>query len=55
MKHFWCVCPECGETWVSAFISEFGFLVPADEYGEACTECGAREIEIQDEWEGGDE
>lgn len=54
LRRFWCECPECGETWVSEFVSEHGILVPADQYGEECTECGS-EPDIQDEYFGGGE
>ena len=55
LKRFWCECSDCGETWVSEFLCESGILTAADEYGEECTVCASAQIEIQDEYVGGDE
>lgn len=52
---FWVQCLGCDDTWVAEFVSEFGFLVPTDHFGETCSDCGSEEIEIMEEYTRGSE
>ena len=54
MKHYWCVCSDCGHEWVATFALEFGCLFAADKYGDECPECGSPEVEATDEYRGGE-
>ncbi len=55
MRRFWVECADCGDCWVAEFMSEFGFLVPTDNFGETCTDCGCEDIEVQEEYTKGSE
>jgi len=54
MKHYWCVCSDCGHEWIATFALEFGCLFAADKYGDECPECGSPEVEATDEYRGGE-
>lgn len=48
MKHFWVTCDDCGDSWVSGFISEHGTLIATDSLGTRCSDCGGT-VEIGEE------
>ena len=55
MSYYWVECqnPKCGYKAIAPFVSEFGYLVCTESYGEECIECGSGDVELGEEYCGG--